>query len=255
MIINGDCLEVMPSIPDKSIDMILCDLPYGTTACAWDTVIPFGPLWEQYKRLIKDNGVIALTASQPFTTDLINSNRGWFKYTWVWEKTTSTGFLDAKNKPLKIHEDIVIFSNGVATHGRVSKNRMTYNPQKLKGEAYCKTSSLNCTGIYGKHKAAVTDNIDGSRYPNSIIKIPNGNNGRLHPTQKPIALFEYLIRTYTNPGDTVMDNCAGSGTTGVACYNADRKCILIKKDPVYFELMKKRLDEVKQQRKLFEAVA
>jgi site-specific DNA-methyltransferase (adenine-specific) len=236
-VILGDCLEVMKDIPDKSIDMILCDLPYGTTACKWDTIIPFEPLWEQYKRIIKDNGAIVLTASQPFTSALVMSNPKWFKYEWIWGKTVGTNFLNAKFQPIKKHENILCFYNPPIK---------TFNPQMLIGKPYkdirkkverfessC-TRAMNKTPIINK----------GERYPNSIIIFENGNNKSLHPTQKPVALFEYLIKTYTTEGDLVLDNCAGSGTTGVACKNLNRNFILIEKEKEYVDIIQKRIDYV-----------
>ncbi len=237
MIYEGDCLEIMPTLADKSIDMILCDLPYGTTACKWDTVIPFEPLWRQYKRLIKDNGAIVLTASQPFTSALVMSNPGWFKYSLVWDKALPTGFQMASLRPLKQHEDVLIFCKGTGT----------YNPQKVerwkpriynRGPAIVGGETLNEVKHDGKDRTL-------THYePRSIFCIPNANNKeKEHPTQKPVALFEYLIRTYTNEGDTVLDNCAGSGTTGVACLNTGRKFILIEKDAGYCEIIRKRIAE------------
>jgi len=200
-IIHGDCLEEMKTISDKSIDMILCDLPYGTTACKWDTIIPFELLWEQYKRIIKDNGAIVLTASQPFTSALVMSNIKMFKYAWVWHKTRFSNQMLAKYQPLKTHEDVLVFSN--KTHN--------YYPQ-----------GLVKFGKITKQGKKVTDNIGGgerkteyfqewTNYPKTIQVFSNETG--LHPTQKPVALFEYLIRTYTNEGDLVLDNCSGSGTT------------------------------------------
>ena len=234
-LIQGDCLEKMKDIPDKSIDMILCDLPYGTTACKWDTIIPFEPLWEQYKRIIKDNGAIVLTASQPFTSALVMSNIKWFKYEWVWEKEMGTGFGNANRQPLRNIENILVFYNKQAT----------YNPQFTKGKPY-KTNSNG-----GNHKASVyadggLNSIEtinsGKRFPKQIIKI-NRDKSKLHPTQKPVALFEYLIKTYTNEGDLVLDNCMGSGTTGVACKNLNRNFIGIELDPEYFKIAEKRINE------------
>ena len=232
-IICGDCLKVMKDIPDKSIDMILCDLPYGKTACKWDTIIPFEPLWEQYKRIIKDNGAIVLTASQPFTSALVMSNVKMFKYEWIWIKNRGTGHLNAKKQPLACHESILVFCDG----------KTTYNPQKEIGKPY---QRLNCSrdatnkGTYGKMNKT-TDTINtGDRYPKTYLKFDKVQR-TLHPTQKPVALFEYLIKTYTNEGDLVLDNCAGSGTTGVACKNLKRNFILIEKEPQYIEIINKRL--------------
>lgn len=238
-IINFDCLKVMPHIPDKSIDMILCDLPYGTTACKWDTVIPFEPLWKQYKRIIKDNGAIVLTASQPFTSSLVMSNLEMFRQELIWEKTMGTGNMNANKMPIKKHENIVIFY----------KHLPTYNPQFTSGKPYKDKrgnfGERNDNEIYGDCVFRY-DPIDnqGTRYPISIIKISNPNNNKLHPTQKPVPLFEYLIKTYTNEGDIVLDNCIGSGTTALACKNTNRRFIGIELDKGYCEIARQRLLEV-----------
>ena len=226
-IIHGDCLEVMPQIPSGSIDMILCDLPYGTTACKWDTIIPFEPLWKQYERIIKDNGAIVLFASQPFTTALINSNIKLFRYSWVWEKEQGVNFLMAKKQPLKVHEDICVFS----------KKQTVYNPQMTEGKPYI--SGKGDSGeVTGRVKKVQTKN-NGTRYPRSVIRF-KGETG-LHPTQKPVELCEYLIKTYTNEGDTVLDNCIGSGTTVIACMNTNRNFIGIEKEKKYFDIAKERI--------------
>jgi len=230
-VIQGDCLEVMKDIPDGSVDMILADLPYGTTACKWDTIIPFEPLWEQYKRVIKPNGAIVLTASQPFTSALVMSNPKMFKYCWVWDKKKGGNIQVLKWQPYKVHEDVVVFSNG----------SVKYYPIKTKqkertGKTY---SAGEANGIpnYGDLRTY------NDKHPKSIIEVSNANQkGKVHPTQKPVALFEYLIKTYTNEGDIVLDNVAGSGTTGVACKNTNRNYILIEKEPEYIEIIKKRLN-------------
>jgi len=231
-VIQGDCLEVMKDIPDKSIDMILCDLPYGTTACKWDTIIPFEPLWEQYKRIIKDNGAIVLTASQPFTSALVMSNLGMFKYEIVWEKDKPSDFATAKYRTMKYHENILIFSKG----------KETYNPQMTKGEPNHSVGMgvRKKKNESGANTKIVSNKTDGIKHPKSVLKI-NRESKPIHPTQKPVALFEYLIKTYTNEGDLVLDNCAGSGTTGVACKNLNRNYILIEKEPAYIEIINKRL--------------
>jgi site-specific DNA-methyltransferase (adenine-specific) len=215
--------------------MILCDLPYGTTACKWDTIIPFEPLWEQYKRIIKDNGAIVLTASQPFTSALVMSNIKWFKYEWIWEKSKATGFLDCNKRPMKSHENILVFSN----------HQTAYNPQKLQGEPYYRGKIDYQPPHYGKQKPKIVESKDGKRFPRSVIynKTAESEGKSIHPTQKPVALFEYLIKTYTNEGDLVLDNCAGSGTTGVACKNLNRNFILMEKEPEYIEIINKRLSE------------
>ncbi len=239
-IYQGDCLEVMKEIDDKSVNMILCDLPYGTTACKWDTIIPFESLWEQYKRIIKDNGAIVLTASQPFTSALVMSNVKDFKYCWTWDKVNRvSGFLNAKKQPLRNIEDIAVFYT----------NQQTYNPQMGEGKPFSTTHGVGKTGRgsenYGSQVETKTIN-NGSRYPTLLLKIKadnRGEEGRLHPTQKPVALFEYLIKTYTNEGDLVLDNCAGSGTTGVACQNLKRNFILIEKEPEYVAIAENRLKQ------------
>ena len=232
---QGDCLELMKEIPDKSIDMILCDLPYGTTACKWDSVIPFEPLWEQYKRIIKDNGAIVLFGSEPFSTELRHSNMKMFKYDWIWEKTKASGFLNAKKSPLRAHEVISVFY----------KNQPTYNPQYSFGHKPYKKINVSdgATSVYGKidKTGTVGESKDGRRYPRSVIKFSNPNNKTIHPTQKPVALLEYLIKTYTNEGETVLDNCMGSGSTGVACINTNRNFIGYELDEKYFEIARKRL--------------
>lgn len=235
-VIQGDCLEVMKDIPDKSIDMILCDLPYGTTACKWDTIIPFEPLWEQYKRIIKDNGAIVLTASQPFTTVLINSNFKMFRYCWVWDKVNKyTGAFNANKRPMKRHEDILIFYS----------KQPIFNPQFRRGVPYTNTRPKG-KGAYvggaGKELDGKINRSDGeSAYPGDVIEVKGQSHISLHPTQKPVALFEYLIKTYTNEGDLVLDNCAGSGTTGVAARNTGRNYILIEKEQEYIDVINKRL--------------
>ncbi len=218
--------------------MILCDLPYGTTQCKWDTVIPFEPLWEQYNRVIKDSGAIVLTASQPFTTLLASSNFNNFRYCLVWNKKRSANPLLAKKQPMKIHEDILVFY----------RKQPTYNPQMTKGKyrnkkSYYKGSETDAFQYENKD----VDRFNDSYYPKSIIEISNASQkGKQHPTQKPVALFEYLIKTYTNEGETVLDNCMGSGTTGVACVNTNRNFIGIELDPTYFDIAQKRIAEAQR---------
>jgi site-specific DNA-methyltransferase (adenine-specific) len=228
----------MKRIPDKSIDMILCDLPYGTTACKWDTIIPFEPLWEAYKRIIKDTGAIVLTASQPFTSKLVMSNLEMFKYEWIWEKYSITGHLNAKIMPLKKHENVLVFY----------QKQPTYNPQMTKGAPYDVTYSTHSQN-YGKQKDNIRTINSGTRYPVSIKKIKH-DASKHHPTQKPVALFEYLIRTYTDKGDTVLDNCAGSFTTAVACIKSDRNYICIEQDVGYCEIGRKRIKQELSQGRL-----
>jgi site-specific DNA-methyltransferase (adenine-specific) len=236
---HGDCLKIMPSIPDKSIDMILCDLPYGTTACKWDVIIPFEPLWEQYNRIIKDNGTIVLNASQPFTSNLIMSNIKMFKYCWVWIKTKASGHLDAKNKPMKKHEDILVFGN---------KGFPNYYPQGLVDGEFKTGRNVDMTGkVYSQYKNHGTSKK--GNYPKTTLEIANpSNKGNLHPTQKPVALLEYLIKTYTIENETVLDNCMGSGSTGVACINTNRNFIGIEKEENYFQIAQKRIEEAQKEK-------
>lgn len=224
-IYNGDCLELMKDIPDKSIDMILCDLPYGTTACKWDSIIPFEPLWEQYKRVIKDNGAIVLTASQPFTSALVMSNPKWFKCEWIWDKVVGGNFVQAKRHPLKTHESVLVFGN----------KSITYNPQMTdadlsKNKPLKRGLNANILNIASGDIKYSKDRDDSKRYPVTIQRYHSKEKecnsvNRIHPTQKPVSLFEYLIKTYSNEGETVLDNCIGSGTTAIACINTNRKYI------------------------------
>ena len=235
---NGDCLEIMRDIPDQSIDMILCDLPYGTTHCKWDSIIPFEILWEQYNRIIKSNGVIALFGSEPFSSYLRISNITMYKYDWIWDKTTGLGFLDSKHRPLKQHEIISVFAKGGCSNG--SKIRMTYNPQGLiptiKKNRNSPSNILN-----SEPKKRLELNTKYTNYPKSILRF--GREVGFHPTQKPVSLCEYLIKTYTNDGETVLDNCMGSGTTGVACANTRRKFIGIELDTGYCDIAMKRIQD------------
>lgn len=241
-IYQGDCLELMNGIPDKSIDMILCDLPYGTTACKWDTTIPFDRLWCQYERVIKDNGAIVLTGSEPFSSNLRMSNPRLYKYDWVWVKDNSTGFQLANVMPLKKHEDIMVFSKG-ATYPR-SDNKMRYYPQGLK--VLNKINTRGRKGDYLTESGCKDNNYIQSytNYPVSIIEFDKVKS-TLHPTQKPVALFEYLIKTYTNEGDVVLDNCIGSGTTAIAAINTDRNYIGIELDEDYYNIAKQRISDFK----------
>ena len=234
-LIQGNCLEVMKDIPDGSIDMILTDPPYGTTACKWDSVIPFEPMWEQLRRIIKPNGAIVLFGSQPFTSALVMSNPKMFKYDWVWNKRMATGFLDAKKRPLKVHENILVF------YEKLPK----YNPIFTNGKPYTRPEPTKLFNGYRQDLLKVaTTNVSGKRYPKTIIDISNANQrGKVHPTQKPVALLEYLIKTYTNEGETVLDFTMGSGSTGVAAKNLNRNFIGIELDEEYFEIAKKRIEE------------
>lgn len=226
---QGDCLELMKDIPDKSIDMILCDLPYGTTRNKWDSIIPLDKLWEQYERVIKDNGCIALFAQTPFDKVLGASNLTLLKYEWIWQKDNGTGFLNAKKMPLKLHENILIFY----------KKPPVYNPQMRKGFKPYSQKSGRGSSNYGEQVKVITDN-NGDRYPVDIVEFKRDKE-KLHPTQKPVALLEYLIKTYTNENDTVLDNCMGSGSTGKACQNTNRNFIGFELDEHYFQIAKERL--------------
>ena len=238
---HGDCLDLMKDIPDNSIDMVLADIPYGTTACKWDSVIPFEPMWEQLKRIVKDNGAICLFGSEPFSSHLRMSNIEMYKYDWVWEKSRPTGFLEAKNKPMKKHELISMFSMGASANG--CKNRITYNPQGLKEINKKMRNSINAD-ILGVRKSRPVGREyvkTHTNYPNTILKFQSESK-TVHPTQKPVALLEYLIKTYTLEGETVLDFTCGSGSTGVACKNLNRKFIGIEKDDKYFEIAQKRIE-------------
>lgn len=240
-IYNGDCLELMKAIDDKSIDLILCDLPSKSTACDWDKIIPLDKLWKQYKRIIKDSGAIVLTASQPFASMLIESNRKMFRHEWIWEKSKASNFVLAKVQPLKAHEGVLVFGTG----------KVNYFPQKTQGKPYYRGT------IEDKHdNPEVSNNIqnyhshirkseDGMRLPRSVQYFKTAENdgdGKLHPTQKPVALFEYLIKTYTNEGELVLDNCAGSFTTAIACDNLNRRWICMEKEQKFCDIGRKRVN-------------
>lgn len=232
---QGDCLELMKQIPDGSVDMILCDLPYGTTQNSWDVVISFEELWEQYNRVIKDNGCIALFGNQPFTSHLVLSNEKNFRYSLVWVKNKFSDFLNAKRKPMKVNEDICIFY----------KKQPTYNPQYTYSSPYKRWNTQDAVDKqtnYGSHKSNVAES-DGKRLPLTVLNF-NRVERPLHPTQKPVELLEWLIKTYTNEGETVLDNCMGSGSTGVACVNTNRKFIGIELEPRYFAIAKDRIESV-----------
>lgn len=230
-----DCMEGMKLIGDNSIDMILCDLPYGVTDCKWDTIIPYSELWEQYNRIIKDNGAIILSAIQPFTTRLILSNIKKFRYCWYWVKNTATGFTFAKYQPMRKVEDILVFY----------KRAPTYNPQGLKEITPKKRiKKPNVNGIY-KSDSLLSEYIQKyTGYPNNVLEFDKERG--LHPTQKPVALFEYLIRTYTNENDIVLDNCMGSGTTAIACMNTNRIYVGFEKSKTYFDIAMQRIDDLKK---------
>ena len=234
---QGDCIELMEHIPDKSVDMVLCDLPYGTTACSWDTIIPFEPLWDNYKRIIKDNGAIVLFGQTPFDKVLGSSNIELLRYEWVWEKTQATGHLNANKAPMKAHENILVFY----------KELPTYNKQKTKGHkpmnSYTKYLDVqNKTQIYGKVDKEISGGGSTDRFPRSVIKFKSDKQIEyFHPTQKPVKLLEYLIKTYTDEGMIVLDNTMGTGSTGVACKNTNRKFIGIELDEEYFNTASKRI--------------
>ena len=228
---QGDCLELMKEIPDKSIDMILCDLPYGTTKNKWDSVIPLNKLWKQYERMIKDNGAIVLFSQMPFSAELVHSNLKLFKYEWIWQKDNGTGFLNAKKMPLKVHENILVFY----------KKLPLYNPQMRTGFKPYKCKQGRHSTNYGAYEQGHITESNGERYPIDIIKFKKDSG--LHPTQKPVELLEYLIKTYANEGETVLDNCMGSGSTGVACINTNRNFIGYELDEKYFEIAEKRINE------------
>lgn len=225
---KGDCLELMKEIPDKSIDMILCDLPYGTTRNEWDSVINLELLWYQYERIIKDNGAIVLFAQVPFNIILGWSNLKILRYEWIWDKNRPTGFLNSKKMPMKQHENIMVFY----------KKLPTYKPQKTSGEPYITKNKATSTNYNSFNTNYMTVN-NGWRYPIDIQKFKHETG--LHPTQKPVALLEYLIKTYTNEGETILDNCMGSGSTGVACLNTNRKFIGFELEDKYFNIAKKRI--------------
>ena len=256
-LIQGDCLEVMKTLPDNSVDAIITDLPYGTTACRWDTVIPLELLWAQYKRIVKTNGVITLTASQPFTSALVMSNPEMFRYEWIWNKVRGANFMNLQNRPLKTQEQVLVFSQTA---------NFTFNPERvmrtaasLKRDPIGSTNgrtiySRNVTHYNAKRLEKVILRADGTKHPIDIIKFSAqeiGGTKIKHPTKKPVALMEYLIKTYTNEADTVLDNCMGSGTTGVACVRTNRHFIGIELDPEYFTIATRRIEDTDP---LFQAV-
>lgn len=232
---QGDCLELMKNISDESIDMILCDLPYGTTRNEWDKLIPFEKLWKQYNRIIKEHGCIALFNQEPFGSRLRMSNKSMYRYEWYLEKPTATGFLNANRMPLKANENVAIFY----------KRLPVYNPQFKDGKAYTRPPGKK-TSNYGDYRRMITKS-NGKRYPRNILKI-EWNKGKSHPTEKPVKPLEYLIKTYTNEGMTVLDNCMGSGSTGVACVNTNRNFIGMELDEHYFGVAKERINEAKHRK-------
>ena len=249
-IYNMDCLEGMKQIPDGSIDAIICDLPYGTTECAWDSVIPFDKLWEQYKRIVKPTAPIVLFGSEPFSTYLRMSNMDMYLYDWIWIKNHPNGFLEAKNKPMKAHEIISVFSKGSSSNGCL--NRVTYNPQDLiRQKSIKKNGGKN--SIYGNRK----NREEGTKYESEFTNYPisvlvfDWDTERFNPTQKPVDLLRYLVKTYTNEGDTLLDNCMGSGTTAVACIKEKRHFIGFELNKEYYDKACLRIDAVKRQLTLF----
>jgi len=236
-IYKEDCLEGMKRIPDKSVDMILCDLPYGITLNKWDSVIPLEPLWEQYNRIIKDNGAIVLTAQNKFSARLILSNERYHRYNLVWDKVLTSGFLQANKMPLRSHEDVLVFY----------KKLPTYNPQKHKGKVNNSKGKVEKTANNNYRDYKIVDNrekLGDLKHPKSIITFQKPHPSvSIHPTQKPVALFEYLIKTYTNEGETVLDNCMGSGTTAIACINTSRNYIGFEMDEGYYNLANNRIAE------------
>lgn len=233
----GDCLEFMRTLPDKSVDAIITDLPYGTTACSWDVVIPFGPMWKEVKRIC--SGAFVTTASQPFTSKLVTSNLDWFRYEWIWEKDLAVGHLNAHARPMMKHESVLVFSNG----------KETYNPQGLK-----EFGKINKRGGNGENYgvSGLSNFQQFTNYPRSLISFSVHRSIDQHPTQKPVALYEYLVRTYTNECDTVLDFTMGSGTTGVACMQTGRNFIGCEIDPDYFKIAEKRIHDAQQQTNIFD---
>jgi len=238
---EGDCLEVMRDIPDGSIDMILCDLPYGTTACKWDSIIPFEPLWEQYNRVIKDNGAIVLTCQEPFSSFLRMSNVDSYRYDWKWDKVVGSNFVNAKKMPLKVYEDIAVFYNKLPAYNPQMVLRKKKNMRKS-GKAKNELNGINnikqLTGVVSKDKKYPTNKIKINRLEKEL-----NSKHVIHPTQKPVALFEYLIKSYTNEGEIVLDNCIGSGTTAVAAINANRNFIGIEQDTGYVAIARQRIND------------
>lgn len=244
-IYKGDCLDVMQDIDDKSVDMVLCDLPYGTTANKWDSVIPLDKLWAEYRRIIKSGGAIVLFGAEPFTSFLRMSNIDWYRYDWKWQKEQGTGGLKANYQPLRDYEDIAVFSDCPAVY---CPKPMRYYPQLTKGKPYTITRSGTSNNMH-KNAGGTFEN-EGVRYPKSVIYFQKETD-YLHPTQKPVSLLRYLVLTYTNEGDTVLDNCMGSGSTIVAAIKEKRQWIGIEKDEKYFEIARKRIQAEMAQQTLF----
>jgi hypothetical protein len=239
LLLLGDCLEILPAVvASASVNAVICDLPYGTTQNKWDSIIPLESLWKEYRRVCK--GPIILTAAQPFTSALVMSNLAEFKYSWIWQKEAGTGLLNAKKQPLRDHEDVLCFY----------KTQCIYNPQFSEGKPY-KQKKGGETSNYNPSGTVITEN-DGFRYPKTVLQFTRDRDKK-HPTQKPVALMEYLIRTYTNERDVVLDNCMGSGTTGVACVNTNREFIGIEKDINYFRIARERILEAQFQKRIRDA--
>ena len=236
LMLKGDCIDWMKELPNESIDMVLCDLPYGTTQNRWDEVVPFDKLWEQYNRIIKEDGIIVLTASQPFSSMLLMSNREMFKHEWIWIKNKGSNFANTVREPFKEHEHVLIFANKKWTYNKQMQERTGSGLARVKYDFMNETKSDN----YRKFERKGRRTVPKLRVPASIQKF-NTEQG-LHPTQKPVALMEYLIKTYTNEGDLVLDNCMGSGTAGVACKNLNRDFIGIELDEKYFKIAKERIE-------------
>ena len=233
---HGDCLQLMNQIETGSVDMILCDLPYGTTQCKWDSLIDLDALWVHYKRIIKDDGAIVLTAQTPFDKVLGSTNLQMLRYEWIWEKSQATGHLNSKKMPMKAHENVLVFY----------KKLPRYNPQKTNGHSPVNsyTKHQDDGECYGKTKTGITGGGSTERFPRSVLKFPSDKQRvSLHPTQKPLRLMEYFIKTYSNEGDLILDNCAGSGTTGLAAKNLNRNYIMIEKEEKYYNTCRERLGE------------
>ncbi len=255
-VITGDCLDVLPTLAAGSVDAIITDLPYGTTACSWDEVIPFAPMWAQVKRLLKPRGAFVTTASQPFTSKLVMSNLGWFKYEWTWIKNRPTGAQHSKNRPMVKHENIVVFSPAPMGHvSLLGDSRMAYTPLGIKDAG---VKVVKEKGTHGKHIGARPNQvgrqyISQTGFPNTILKFSK-EESHIHTSQKPVALYEYLIRTYTNEGDTVLDFTCGSGTTGVACVQTGRNFIGIELDPGYADIARARIANAAEQARQLELI-
>lgn len=249
-LMQGDCLDRMAEITDGSVDLVLADPPYGTTACKWDAVIPFDPMWAQVRRVLKPNGAAVLFGQEPFSSLLRASNLSDFRYDWYWRKSRPSGFTNAKLKPLKDIEVVSVFSEG--TTANRSPRNMPYYPQGLERVSKGWSRPENYKGLNqgtspSRKSHALNRVIEHTGYPRQVLDFSNPNNGQVHPTQKPVALMEYLIRTYTNPGETVLDFTMGSGTTGVACVNTGRRFIGIERDPSYFAIAERRIAEAQPQ--------